>query len=145
MVLPGRDGSGGVHGLAGPGRLDRVGAERAADLGIAAYPRCEHQATDLHETIEGQLGLVSGHLDPDGLLGQSLVVDRVQAHSPDRQPVSRMRLLLLVLEVRPLLDRAGHPELNAARVDQKSHDLVLSGWGSLGSFWPQGQVWTRQA
>ena len=50
-------------------------------------PRREHQAADLGETIEGQLGLVSGHLDPDGLLGLALGVDRVQPHGPDRPPV----------------------------------------------------------
>ena len=58
--------SGRVHGPGGLGRLDRIGAERAADLAVTPDPRCEHQATDLGVTIEGQLGLLASHLDPDG-------------------------------------------------------------------------------
>ena len=69
----GRNSSGRMDsGLAaGSGQRHRVRAEVAHDLVVlacrAADPRREHQAVDLHEFICGQLGLISSHLDPDGL------------------------------------------------------------------------------
>src|SRR5277367_3735843 len=72
-------------------------------------------------------------------------LDRVQADGPDRLAVSRRGLPVLVLEVRPRLSRTGHPELDAARVDQNAHDLVLSESGCCGPFSALLRVWTRQA
>ena len=111
-----------LRGPWGLERVDRIGAERALDLAVTPDPRGEHQAADLGVAIEGHLGLVTGHLDPDGFLGLALGLDRVQANGPDRRAVPRDGLPLLVLEVRPGLGRPAHPELDAARVDQKSHD-----------------------
>src|SRR6266705_4823352 len=117
---PGR--SRGLHGLAGLDRLDGLGAERAADLAVTPDPRREHQAVNHGVAIKGQPGLFASHLDPDGFACLTLGLDRVQAHRPDRHAVPRGRLLVLVLVVLLGLGRAGHAELNAVRVDQKSHD-----------------------
>src|SRR5262249_82775 len=119
---PGR--SRGLHGLGRTGRLDGLGAERALDLAVTPDPRREHQAANHGIAIKGQPGLLTSHLDPDGLPRLTLGLDRVQAHRPDRLTVPRGRLLLLVLVVRLGLGRAGHPELDAVRVDQKSHDAL---------------------
>ena len=74
MVLawPGPAQAAWMEGLAlASASVDGVRAEVADDLVVlasrAADPRREHQAVDLHEFICGQLGLVSSHLDPDGL------------------------------------------------------------------------------
>src|SRR5215831_1423755 len=121
---PGR--SRGLRGLGGTGRLDGLGAERAFDLAVAPDPRREHQAVNHGVAIEGQPGLLASHLDPDGFACLTLGLDRVQADGPDRLAVPRGRLPLLVLVVRLGLGRARHAELDAVRVDQKSHDRVLS-------------------
>src|SRR6266487_499457 len=116
----------GLRGLGRTGRLDGLGAERAADLAVAPDPRGEHQAVNYGVAIKGQPGLFASHLDPDGFACLTVGLDRVQAHRPDRFAVARGRLPFLVLVVRLRLRRAGHAELDAVRVDQKSHDLVLS-------------------
>src|SRR5271166_1219539 len=117
---PGRSRS--LHGLGRTGRLDGLGAKRALDLAVTPDPRCEHQAVNHGVAIEGQPGLFASHLDPDGFPCLAVGLDRVQAHRPDRLAVPRGRLPLLVLVVLLRLRRASHPELNAVRLDQKSHD-----------------------
>jgi hypothetical protein len=114
-----------LKGVVWLGRLDGIGAERAADLAVTPDPRGEHEPVDHGEVIEGQPGLFASHLDPDGLLGLAVVVDRVQAHGPDRLAVPRGRLPLLVLVVLLRLGRAGHAELDAVRLEFKSHDVAL--------------------
>src|SRR2546423_4191736 len=117
---PGR--SRGLRGLAGHDRFDGPGAERAADLAVTPDPRGEHQAVNHGVAIKGQPGLFASHLDPDGFACLTLGLDRVQAHRPDRLAVPRGRLPLLVLVVRLRPGLPGHAELDAVRVDQKSHD-----------------------
>src|ERR1700756_5192596 len=117
---PGRSRS--LDGLAGLDRLDGLGAERAADLAVTPDPRREHQAVNHGVAIKGQPGLVASHLDPDGFPCLTLGLDRVQAQRPDRNAVPRGRLLVLVLVVRLGPGRPRHAELDAVRVDQKSHD-----------------------
>src|SRR5215469_12001034 len=119
-----RPGSRRVHGLAvDGGQRQRVRAEVADDLVVlacrAADPRCEHQAGDLHEFICGQLGLVSSHLDPDGLARPVVGahVERGQPHEPDRPPVRRHRLLVLVAVVVLRRGRAARPEPDTIGLD----------------------------
>src|ERR1017187_10513333 len=125
MVPPGRACLRSLGGLSGLDRLDRISAERAADLAVTADPRGEHQTVDHGVTVKGQLGLVTGHLDPDGFLGLAHGVDRVQPQRPDRHTIPGDRLPLLVLEVLLGLGHTSHPELHVARIDQKSHDALL--------------------
>src|SRR5690349_10593735 len=125
-MVPGWPGpSRGLRGLGGTGGLDGLGAEGALDLAVTPDPRGEHQAVNHGVAIKGQPGLLASHLDPDGLPRLTLGLDRVQAHRPDRHAVPRGRLLVLVLVVRLGLGRARHAELDAVRVDQKSHDVAL--------------------
>src|SRR5580704_3797960 len=120
---PGR--SRGLHGLRGTGRLDGLGAERALDLAVTPDPRREHQAANHGVAIKGQPGLVTSHLDPDGLPCLALGLDRVQADGPDRRAVPRGRLPLLVLVVLLRLGRSGHAELDAVCLEFKAHDVAL--------------------
>src|SRR5260370_15101745 len=135
---PGR--SRGLHGLRGTGRLDGLGAERALDLAVTPDPRREHQAVNHGVAIKGQPGLFASHLDPDGFACLAVGLDRVQADGPDRLAVSRGRLPFLVLVVLLRLGRAGHAELDAVRVDQISHDLVLSESGCCGPSLPMATL-----
>ena len=54
-------------------------------------------------------------------------VDRDEPNGPDRPPVRRRLLRLVVPRPRPRLGERGYTELDFARVDPESHGLVLSG------------------
>src|SRR6266496_2026973 len=101
---PGRSRS--LHGLAGHDRLDGLGAEGALDLAVTPDPRREHQSVNHGVAIEGQPGLLTSHLDPDGFACLTLGLDRVQTDGPDRHAVPGGRLPLLVLVVLLRLGRA---------------------------------------
>src|SRR5512132_2107954 len=76
---------------------------------------------NLHEVIEGQLGLFSSHLDPDGLGRVPAVLDRGQPHRPDRRTIRRACLLALDL-LGP--GGPGDTEPGPVRLDLQKHDRL---------------------
>ena len=91
------------------------------------YPRCVHQAADLRRNRQRSAWARLRPPRPRWFPWSRARCRSRPGAGPDRQPVTGRGLPLLVLEVRTRLRRPGHTELDAARVDQKSHDLVLSG------------------
>src|SRR5215831_1206833 len=88
-----------------------LGAPGAHDLAVTVDPRCVGQARNGRVTVEGQLGLVSSHLDPDGFAAVQLVLDRVQLDDPDRTAIGRRSVRALDLLA---LGQPGHTEPDPA-------------------------------
>ena len=125
-----RDGQAAWTGLPRQGQLDRVRAEVAHDLMVLR--RAAIHGANTRPSICTSSSAVSLGSSPatstqmDSLDPARCSCRSGQPHDPDRPPVRRRGLLVLVPVVRFRPGRAARPEPDTARLDQKSHDAVLS-------------------